>query len=114
MAGFIYRHRISAGALALSAILAAGLATAEEVLLPGDAAKGKGLYDAKCVGCHVSLVGGDGTALHTRPNRRVKTPEGLLSQVKMCNRQLDAGLNPDQIKDIVAYLYQAFYVKRKS
>lgn len=99
--------------LATTAMLVTGMATANEVLLPGDAAKGKGLYDAKCVGCHVSLVGGNGTALHTRPNRRVKTPEGLLAQVKMCNQQLDARLSPEQIKDIVAYLYQAFYVKPK-
>lgn len=86
-------------------------AVANAVLLPGDAAKGKNLYAAKCVGCHVSLVGGDGTALHTRPDRRVKTPEGLLAQVQMCNRQLDAGLSPEQIKDVVAYLYQAFYAR---
>ena len=86
-------------------------AMASPVLLPGDAAKGKNLYSAKCVSCHVSLVGGDGTALHTRPDRRVKTPEGLLAQVQMCNRQLDAGLSPEQIKDVVAYLYQAFYAR---
>jgi len=95
-------------------LLAAALVTsavAGPVLLPGDAAKGKNLYAAKCVGCHVSLVGGDGTSLHTRPDRRVKTPEGLLAQVQMCNRQLDAGLSPEQIKDVVAYLYQAFYTR---
>ena len=92
-------------------LLLTAQAHAAEVLLPGDAAKGKTLYNAKCVGCHVSLVGGDGTALHTRPNRRVKTPEGLLAQVQACNQQLKAGLTSDQIKDVVAYLYQSFYAR---
>lgn len=92
------------------AILVAGTASGD-VLLPGDAAKGRTLYQSKCVGCHVSLVGGDGSALHTRPERRVKTPEGLLAQVNVCNRQLKAGLTPEQIKDVVAYLYQAYYTR---
>ena len=87
------------------------VSAADDVLLPGDAAAGKKLYDSKCAACHVSLVGGDGSALHTRPNRRVKTAEGLLGQVEGCNQQLKAGLSPGQIKDVVAYLYKAFYQK---
>lgn len=98
-------------AAALAGVAVAGMAAADEVLLPGDAGKGKSLYDAKCVACHVSLVGGNGTALHTRSNRRIQTPEGLLAQVNGCNQQLKAGLSPAQIKDIVAYLHQAFYAR---
>lgn len=98
-------------AAALAGAAVAGMAAADDVLLPGDAGKGKILYDAKCVACHISLVGGNGTALHTRPNRRVQTPEGLLAQVNACNRQLKAELSPTQIKDIVAYLHQAFYAR---
>lgn len=89
--------------------LMSGSAMAEDVLLPGDVGRGKTLYDAKCTGCHISLVGGNGTAIHTRRERRIKTPEGLLAQVNGCNRQLNAGLSPEQVKDVVAYLYQAFY-----
>lgn len=95
--------------LAVAIGLTSGTATAEEVLLPGDVGRGKTLYDAKCTGCHISLVGGNGTAIHTRRDRRIKTPEGLLAQVNGCNRQLNAGLSPEQVKDVVAYLYQAFY-----
>lgn len=85
------------------------LHAADDILLPGNAASGKKIYDAKCTACHVSLVGGDGTAIHTRPARRIKTAEGLVGRVQGCNHQLKAGLNPDQINDIVAHLYQAYY-----
>jgi len=97
--------RVAAVAIGLTS----AVAMAEEVLLPGDVNRGKTLYEAKCTGCHISLVGGNGTAIHTRRDRRIKTPEGLLAQVNGCNRQLNAGLSPEQVKDIVAYLYQAFY-----
>lgn len=89
-----------------------GTSSASDILLPGDAKVGKKIYDDKCVACHISLVGGDGSALHTRPNRRIKTAEGLLGRVEGCNHQLKAGLKPDQIKDIVAYLHKAFYQQK--
>lgn len=84
-------------------------ATAQTALLPGDVANGGKLYQAKCQACHVSLAGGDGSKLHTRENRKVKTVEGLIGQVKACNSQLDAGLNATQINDIVAFLNERYY-----
>lgn len=92
--------------LAAAPALAAAAPTA---MLPGDAAAGGKLYQAKCQACHVSLAGGDGAKLHTRDNRKVKTVEGLIGQVKACNNQLDAGLNATQINDIVAFLNERYY-----
>lgn len=97
----------------LSIFTLVALAAEEPTLLPGSAANGKKIYEAKCVACHVSLIGGDGTAIHTRPNRRIKTSEGLLAQVQACNQQLKSGLNKDQINDVVAYLYRSFYTAKK-
>lgn len=75
----------------------------------GNVENGRKLYEAKCVACHISLVGGDGTALHTRPNRRIKTGEDLITRVQGCNHQIKAGLTTQQINDIIAHLYKAYY-----
>lgn len=84
-------------------------AAPQTTLLPGDATNGGKLYQAKCQACHVSLAGSDGSKLHTRENRKVKTVEGLIGQVKACNNQLDAGLSGAQINDIVAFLNERYY-----
>lgn len=81
----------------------------DDMIVTGNAPNGKKIYEAKCVACHISLVGGDGLALHTRANRRIKTAEGLLGRVNGCNHQIKAGLNEDQINDVVGFLYDAFY-----
>ena len=71
-------------------------------LLPGDAAHGKQLHDSRCLGCHDSRV-------YTRPDRKLKTVEGLMGQVRMCNQQLNTNLSREQLNDIVKYLDNAFY-----
>jgi mono/diheme cytochrome c family protein len=84
----------------LSLILAAG--AAEGALLPGDAAQGKALHDKQCVSCHDSRV-------YTRPNRRVRSVEGLIGQVNNCVRQLNVQVSRDQVNDLVKYLDESFY-----
>lgn len=103
---------MSLGKIVLLLSLAAAptmAAAAPTAMLPGDAGNGGKLYQAKCQACHVSLAGGDGSKLHTRENRKVKTVEGLIGQVKACNNQLDAGLSAAQMNDIVAFLNERYY-----
>ena len=100
------RKTVSILLFAAAPALAAAAPTA---MLPGDAGNGGKLYQAKCQACHVSLAGGDGSKLHTRGNRKVKTVEGLIGQVKACNSQLDAGLSAAQMNDIVAFLNDRYY-----
>ncbi|MEK7816365.1 MAG: cytochrome c [Pseudomonadota bacterium] len=76
--------------------------TAQAALLPGDAASGKRLHDRQCVACHDSRA-------YTRAERRVKSVEGLMGRVRMCNQQLNANLSRDQLNDIVRYLNETFY-----
>ncbi len=71
-------------------------------LLPGEAASGQKLHTGQCQSCHDSSV-------YTRTNRRVKTVEGLIKQVNVCNTQLNKKLNRDQINDLVRYLNEAYY-----
>ncbi|TAM45068.1 MAG: hypothetical protein EPN55_09445 [Gammaproteobacteria bacterium] len=77
-------------------------ATAPAAMLPGDAGRGQVLHDRQCTACHDSRV-------YTRPNRTVKTVEGLIGRVKLCNQQLGTKLQRDQLNDLVKYLDEAFY-----
>ncbi|HLD13205.1 MAG TPA: hypothetical protein VJB18_00645 [Burkholderiales bacterium] len=83
-------------------MLLAPAGTAVAALLPGDAVNGKQLHNGHCIACHDSRV-------YSRPNRRIKTVEGLMGQVRMCNQQLKTNLSREQLNDIVRYLNETFY-----
>ena len=71
---------------------------------------GKKLVAAsKCEACHVSKVGGDGSAIYTRKDRRVTSLAKLKTQVARCNTELNIGLFPEDEEQIVAYLNAAHY-----
>lgn len=91
-------HRITLFCLAL--LTPAGMTTA--ALLPGDAASGKQLHNGHCLGCH-------GNRVYTRSDRKVKTVEGLMGQVRMCDQQLKTNLSREQLSHIVKYLNETFY-----
>ena len=75
---------------------------ASAALLPGDSAHGKLLQAQHCTACH-------GSEVYMRPNRNVKSVEGLIGQVNGCVRQTGAKLDRDQVNDIVKYLDESFY-----
>ncbi len=74
-----------------------------------DLARGKSLHDENCIKCHAGMVGGDGTAIYTRPDRRIETLEGLRRQVNRCKDSLGMPWPADQIEDVVHYLNHTFY-----
>ena len=76
-------------------------AHAESMLL-GDMAKGNKLHDAACTQCH-------GSEVYTRKDHRVKSIEGLIGQVNMCNQNLTRNYSDNQLNDLVKYLNDAFY-----
>ncbi len=91
-------------------LCAAPTALALAVLL-GDAEKGGDVVTARCSGCHVGMFGGDGSEIYTRPNRGVKTIEGLMQRVDICNTNTQNGeLNQDQLDDITAFLNETYYL----
>jgi cytochrome c2 len=76
----------------------------------GDPKTGKALFDkAKCGACHASMMGGDGSGLFTRPERKIKSPDALLKQVKFCATQAGAQWFPDDEEHVAAYLNQQYY-----
>jgi mono/diheme cytochrome c family protein len=74
-----------------------------------DARQGERLHQQHCVGCHVSLTGGDPNSLYTRDNRRVTSLNGLRRQVQRCELQLGLRWFDDDIDSVTAYLNETFY-----
>jgi mono/diheme cytochrome c family protein len=75
----------------------------------GDPEKGKKIVETDCVSCHAQRFKGDADQMYLRPDHRVKTPEQLLSQVRVCNSQLSKNYFPDEEEHIAAYLNSRFY-----
>lgn len=71
--------------------------------------RGKELHDGYCISCHASMLGGDGTAIYTRVERRIDSMEALQHQVRRCKTSLDASWPDDQVDDLLEYLNQTFY-----
>jgi mono/diheme cytochrome c family protein len=92
----------------LALLLAAATAHADP-FAKGDPKIGKTLVDKSCVACHVSLFGGDGSAVYTRPNHKVKNAQQLASRVRICNTNAGAGWFPAEEEHVAAYLNQQYY-----
>ena len=74
-----------------------------------DIARGKSLHDDNCVECHVSIQGGDGSGIYTRPDHRIDSLPALRSQVNRCKNSMGVSWPEDQIDDVVAYLNSMYY-----
>ena len=78
--------------------------------LLGDAENGGKVLEDRCTACHVNMFGGDGSAIYTRDDHSVKTVEGLMQRVEVCNTNTQNGeLNADQLDDITSYLNETYY-----
>lgn len=74
-----------------------------------DGSNGKKLHDASCVSCHKSMLGGDGSEMYTRDNRKVKTAKDTLKMVSMCNARTNGSWFPEDEADVAAFLNTAYY-----
>ena len=89
----------------LASTVLAGPAT--NISKPEDARKL--IAEAKCETCHMGKVGGDGSAIYLRKDRRVTSRNMLLPKVARCNNELGLGLFPEDEAAIAAYLNTAYY-----
>ena len=87
--------------LLLALALPVGVAAADDST-HGNAERGARLHAMHCVSCHDDGV-------YTRADRRVQSLDGLVRQVRACNRNLDAGLSSGEVDDLIAYLNQRYY-----
>lgn len=91
------------------ALLSASVGYADTPFKSADALVGKKLVEAHCIQCHASSYGGDGSEIYTRELRKIKTPSGLVAQVRNCNTMLDLKWFEEDELNVAAYLNQQYY-----
>ena len=75
----------------------------------GDVERGRELHNDNCITCHVNLVGGDGTGIYTRADRKIESYEALQNQIMRCKTALGVPWPEHDIDDVLAYLNHTFY-----
>lgn len=80
-----------------------------EPFAAADASAGKALVEKHCISCHASSFGGDGSGIYTREYRKVKSPKGLVAQIRNCNTMLDLKWFEDEELNVAKYLNQTYY-----
>ena len=66
------------------------------------------IAESKCVACHVSKVGGDGSAIY-KPQGRINTAAFLRGMVEQCNTELNLGMFPEDVNAVAAVLNRDHY-----
>jgi hypothetical protein len=72
------------------------------LLLLGDSANGKRLYDGNCMGCH-------DTSVLTRKNRVVQSLDALEEQLPSCTHMAKKEFSENETQDLLNYLNDQFY-----
>jgi cytochrome c peroxidase len=80
-----------------------------EIFKNADLSLGEKLIaEHKCVACHVSKVGGDGSAIF-KPLGEINSVGLLRGMVEMCNTTLNLGLFPEEVSDVAAVINRDHY-----
>ncbi|PUE50935.1 hypothetical protein B9Z47_04240 [Limnohabitans sp. 2KL-1] len=66
------------------------------------------IADNQCVACHVSKVGGNGSAIY-KPQGRINTAAFLRGMVEQCNTELNLGMFPEEVEAVAAVLNRDHY-----
>lgn len=96
----------------IASLILISLSTAAQAMpfAKGDTASGKKLFDQhKCNSCHVSMLGGDGSSMFTRTDRKIKTASSLATQINSCSTNLGLMLFEDDEENLGAYLNKNYY-----
>lgn len=97
--------------LAATACFTTGQALAQgaDIYKDADLALGQKLIaEHKCTQCHISKVGGDGSAMY-KPAGKINTAGLLRGMVEMCNTTMNLGLFPEEVTAVAAVLNRDHY-----
>lgn len=89
-------------------LLSIGLAHADP-FAQGDASIGKAMVEKNCIECHAAKFGGDGSAIYTRAERKVKNAPALIAQIRNCNTMLGLQWFEDEELHVASYLNKTYY-----
>lgn len=113
----LHKHRRLHRLVGLSLLMAGfawGLTTevhaqGANIFKDADLALGEKLIaEHKCTQCHISKVGGDGSAMY-KPLGRINAAGLLRGMVEMCNTQMNLGLFPEEVTAVAAVLNRDHY-----
>ena len=91
-------------------LLCAATAAQAAPFAQGNATAGKRLFEqSHCNRCHMAMEGGDGRAIFTRPDHKVRNPQQLVAQLHICGANVGLDVTPQQEQDLGAYLNQTYY-----
>ena len=80
-----------------------------DIFKDADLALGEKLIaEHRCVQCHTSKVGGDGSAIY-KPLGKFNTAGLMRGMVEMCNTNMNLGMFPEEVTDIAAVLNRDHY-----
>jgi cytochrome c553 len=103
-------HKIIVALLLLASISAFSIQGYAAPFEKGDAQAGKQLFEQDhCNRCHIAMMGGDGSAIFTRPDHKVRSPQQLLVQLGICGPNAGVTLSDQDKQDLGAYLNQNYY-----
>ena len=68
----------------------------------------KMIAEHKCVACHISKVGGDGSAIF-KPQGKFNTAGLMRGMVEMCNTNMNLGMFPEEVTAVAAVLNRDHY-----
>jgi len=107
------RLRWTASALLLGGSLAffsqPARAQGADIFKGADLALGeKMITEHKCVACHVSKVGGDGSTIY-KPMGKINSAGLLRGMVEMCNTTMNLGMFPEEVSAVAAVLNRDHY-----
>lgn len=92
----------------------ASLAAHAEPFANGNSDSGKKSYDQnKCASCHMEKFGGDGSAIFTRKDRRIKNATALATQIRTCSTNLGLMMFEDEEENLGAFLNRSYYKFKK-
>jgi mono/diheme cytochrome c family protein len=80
-----------------------------EIFKGADLSLGEKLIaEHKCVQCHTSKVGGDGSAIY-KPAGKFNTAGLMRGMVEMCNTNMNLGMFPEEVTAVAAVLNRDHY-----
>lgn len=101
--------RVCSTVLACSTVLICSTVLAEP-FSGGDAVEGEKSYvQYKCQSCHIEQFGGDGSAIFTRKERRIRNATSLATQIRKCATNLGLMMFEDEEENLGAFLNKRYY-----
>ena len=78
----------------------------------GDARAGQQLFEKhQCNRCHIKIMGGDGSAIFTRPDHKIRSAPQLLGQIDICSANVGVTFTPQEKQNLAAYLNRFYNLK---